>query len=427
MPPTEPTPAAEPALTPAEADALLASTVLTEEGRQDPYGTYRRLREGIGRWHSQAGANVVTHYTDCLEVLRHPKLGRPEADMDRAQLIGNRPARRPGEVQSMLTLNPPDHTRIRSLVSRAFTPRRVEALRPAIAALLEPVLDRFLANGGGDLVSEVAAQFPIAVISELLGVPGVLAAEVQPLVRAITALIDSASSEEDISRGEAAAHELTGIFDELIEAKRSDPGDDLLSALIAVEEAGDRLSHQELIANTVLLYSAGFETTGNLIGIGTWLLLAYPEQQQRLRDDPGLVPSAVMEMLRFDSPVQLNVRAALKPVELFGEDHGRGTTFIVLQGSGNRDEGIYPDAAGFRVDRFTDPTTATILSFGWGAHHCLGAHLARAEGELVFAAMLAKFASIELDETVLGGPVPRYRSSFTLRGLESLPLKVRTG
>lgn len=411
-------------LSPAQADELLASVVLTDSGRQDPYRAYRELRERAPRWRSTSGATVVTGYHDGLEVLRHPKLGRAEPDMEVPPSIAGRPPRRAEGTSSMLLLNPPDHTRIRALVSRAFTPKRVEELRPRLLALLEPVLDRFAADGHGEVMAQLAVPFPVRVISELLGVPEEGNESIRPLVRAVTALIDAASDEEMNAEGAAAAMKLAMYFLELIEAKRAEPDDRLLSALIQVEAEGDRLSIEELVSNTILLYAAGFETTSNLIGNGLRLLLRNPDQMQLLRDDPSLLPSAVWEMLRADSPVQLNVRIALEPVELFGEPHERGATFVVLQASGNHDESVYERPERFDVTRFADGSAATPLSFGWGAHHCLGAHLARAEGELVFGALLDRFRSIEVEGSRLAGGDPHYRPSFTLRGLESLPVRV---
>ena len=406
------------------ADALLRGIVLTDEGRQDPYRGYAELRDGWGRWRSEAGSVVLTGYRDGLEVLRHPRLGRAEPDMEVPSTFGE-PQRRRENTSTMLLLNPPDHTRIRSLVSRAFTPRRVESMRPSFEALLAPVLDRFAERGGGDVMAEVAIPFPVAVISELLGVPREGNEHIQPMVRAITALIDPASDDAATRAGEAAALELTMYFWGLVEERRVDPDERLLSALIQVEAEGDRLSPEELIANTILLYAAGFETTSNLIGNGLRQLLLHPDQAALLRDRPELVPAAITEMVRIDSPVQLNVRVALEPVELFGEQHPRGTAFVVLQGSGNHDASIYPDPTRFDVTRFDGTDAPQPLSFGWGAHHCLGAHLARAEGEIVFGALLDRFDGIDLDT----GAAPadesmHYRPSFTLRGLERLPVCV---
>lgn len=414
----------EPAPTDASADDLLASTILTDEGRQDPYAAYARLRDGVGRWRTATGSVVLTGYADGLEALRHPKLGRAEADMDLPLTIAGNSRRVSDNTSTMLLINPPDHTRIRGLVSRAFTPRRVEELRGTIGELLQPVLDRFVAHGGGDVMDELAVPYPVAVISELLGVPKDGNEHIRPLVRASTALIDPASSPETTAAGEAAVLELGAYFFDLVEEKRRHPDDRLLSALIQVEEAGDRLSMEELIANTILLYAAGFETTSNLIGNGLRLLLAHPDQLDRLRAEPSLLGPAVLEMLRADSPVQMNVRVVLEPVDLFGEHHRRGSSFIVLQGSGNHDSTVYPDGESFDITRFAAGDVPQPLSFGWGAHHCLGAHLARAEAEIVFGALLERFPRIELDTDALPGGVAHYRPSFTLRGLESLPVRV---
>jgi cytochrome P450 len=310
------------------------------------------------------------------------------------------------------------------LVSRAFTPKRVEGMRDDFRALLDPILDRLTAEGGGDVMAELAVPFPVAVISELLGVPREGNEHIQPMVRAATSLIDAAADAAATEAGQLGVIGLAMYFVELVETKRAEPDDRLLSALIQVESEGDRLSPEELIANTILLYAAGFETTSNLIGNGLRLLLAHPDQMALLRERPDLLPSAILEMLRYDSPVQLNMRFVLEPVELFGELHPRGTAFVVLQGGANHDPDVYPDPTRFDVTRFAAGTAAQPLSFGWGAHHCLGAHLARAEGEIVFGELLARTASIELDRDALGPAGLRYRPSFTLRGLEALPVRL---
>jgi cytochrome P450 len=273
-------------------------------------------------------------------------------------------------------------------------------------------------------MAELAVPFPVAVISELLGVPSEGNEHIRPLVSDSTAFIDAAADDDALQRAELAVICIAEYFEQLVEEKRRKPDDGLLSALMEVEAEGERLSHDELIANTMLLYAAGFETTSNLIGNGLRLLLEHPEQMEHLREEPQLLPSAVWEMLRADSPVQLNVRAVLEEVELFGRTHPRGTQFLVLQGSGNHDDGVYPEAESFDVGRFAGTETPPPLSFGWGAHHCLGAHLARAEAEIVFGALLQRFEQIELDRAALGDRPPHYRSSFTLRGLDRLPVRV---
>ncbi len=407
-----------------DADALLLSLVNTDEGLQNPYPIYDELRSHPTRWRTEVGSVVLTRYDDCLEVLRNPRLGRAEPDMDLPPTFGQQQRRRDPDTATMLFLNPPDHTRIRSLVSREFTPRRVEHLRSDIESLLAPDLERLRRAGGGDVMTQVAVPFPVAVISELLGVPREGNEHIRPLVHAMTSLIDAAADESAREAGLLAAMDLAVYFAELIEAKRESPDDRLLSALTQVEAEGDRLSPEELIANTLLLYAAGFETTSNLIGNGLRLLVEHPDQMMLLHDHPELTSSAVLEMLRHDSPVQLNVRFALEEVDLFGERFERGQEFVVLQGSGNHDPAAYSDPAEFDVRRFTDPRAPQPLSFGWGAHHCLGAHLARAEGEIFFSSLLGVADRIAYEPELVAGGGPRYRSSFTLRGLEALPIRL---
>ncbi len=417
-------------LTVEEADALLMATMLTPEGRQDPYPNYRALADGIGHYTSVIGSDVFTGYDDCQALMRNPAWGRDEPDMERPEssMRANRQRDAEVETDSMLFLNPPKHTRLRGLVSRAFTPRRVEGLRERIEALLAPRLDELAEAGTADLIEVLAVPFPVAVISALLGVPPDLDGEIRTHVRASTALIDIAASEEDMAAGMVAFEALDALFRELVSDKRSQPGDDLLTGLLEVEADGDRLSEDELVANALLMYAAGFETTSNLIGNGLWMLLRHPDQMARLRQDPSLIPSAIQEILRFDSPVQLNGRTALGTTDLFGREVDRGAQTVTLLGAANRDRTKYTNPDTCDVGRFATgsagsgnggPPPPPPLSFGWGIHHCLGSHLALAEGEIVFANLLDRFASIEL-----AGDAPVYRDSFTLRGLESLEITV---
>lgn len=416
-------------LTAAEADALLMATMLTPEGRQDPYPNYRALSDGIGSYTSAIGAEVFTGYDDCQALLRNPAWGRDEPDMERPPNSPRSNRQRSmdpdEEIDTMLFLNPPKHTRLRGLVSRAFTPRRVDGLRDSIETLLAPRLDELAEAGEADLIEVLAVPFPVAVISALLGVPQDLDGEIRTHVRASTALVDIAASEEDSAAAMVAVAALDEIFTELLADKRNNPGDDLLTGLLEVEADGDRLSERELLANALLMYAAGFETTSNLIGNGLWMLLRHPEQFERVRRNPSLVPSLVQEILRFDSPVQLNGRTALSTTDLFGQEVDRGAQTVTLLGAANRDPAKYDDPDTCNVARFVadgpdvvGPPAPPPLSFGWGVHHCLGAHLALAEGEIVFSRLLERFGSIEL-----AGDAPRYRDSFTLRGLESLNIR----
>ena len=398
----------------AAADALVMHVVLTDEGRQNPYDGYDQLRRDRPRHESSVGVTVVTGYADGLELLRSPKWGRPEPDMPlEASLFGARPDRDGGRTHAMLFLNPPEHTRIRAPFSRTFTPKRVEALRENVRNLLTPIIERLAELGTADVMTELAVPLPVAVISELIGVPQSDSAQFRDLVRDGTANIDPAATPEDLQRAEEAIIVMAGYFVELIEHKRKNPDDRLLSALIETQETGEGLSPEELVANILLLYAAGFETTSNLIGNGLRALLLNPGEFDRLRANPALMGSAVMEMLRWDSPVQINGRTALVDTDLFGQPVQRGAGTMILQGACNTDPAAYPDPRRFDIARFDGSEAPQPLSFGWGAHHCLGAHLARAEAEEVFTALIESFGSIGF-----GGEMPKYRASATLRGLE---------
>ncbi len=405
----------------ATADGLLLNAILTDEGRQNPYDIYDQLRTGRPRHVGATGFTIVTGYEDGLELLRSPKWGRPEPDMsEEGSLFPNRRQREDVPRVTMLFINPPEHTRIRAPFSRTFTPKRVEALRENVRTLLAPILETLRDGGPVDVMTELAVPLPVAVISELIGVPQEESRGFRDLVRDATANIDPAADDAALARADAAIAELAGYFVNLIEHKKSHPDDRLLSALVETMGEPEGLSTEELVANILLLYAAGFETTSNLIGNGLRALLLNPDQLTVLRSNPGLMSSAVLEMLRWDSPVQINGRTSLVDTELFGEPVSRGRMTMILQGAGNHDPAAYSNPRRFEIDRFDSGSAPQPLSFGWGAHHCLGAHLARAEAEEVFAALLGAFSEIEM-----AGGAPRYRASATLRGLESFEVAFR--
>lgn len=399
-------------------EELLFHAALTPQGRDSVLEIYRLMREKFPRFKTSLGLWVLTSYQDCFELLRNPNFGRFPSDIEPPAGLARR--RREGEtVLTMLMANPPVHTRLRSLVAREFTPKRVEAMRSGVRELAREFLARF--GNGGDLMELVAVDLPVTVISELLGVPRQKNEDLKHLVRAAANTIDIAADEQALEEGERAAETLGEYFLELATHKRVHPDDGLFSALIQVEEQGDKLSEAELIANTLLLYAAGFETTSNLIGNGTRALLQFPEQMARLRSDPSLISSAVWEMLRYDSPVQMNARSCLdEGVVALEHSWERGESALVLQGAANHDDSVYRNPEVFDVGRFVDlRKTPPPLSFGWGPHHCLGAHLARLEGEEFFSELLGRTESIELLD-----PSPRRRASFTLWGFESLHLRL---
>ncbi|QYG94415.1 cytochrome P450 [Iamia sp. SCSIO 61187] len=398
-----------------EADEVVFEILGGETGRADPYPLYRRLREGRAVHCSPStGVWFVSDYGVAKHVLHDPRFGRGNGSMMGA-MADAEVAVRSGEMRrasrNMLFADPPDHTRLRGLVSRAFTPRRVEELRPRLVELVDPLFD---AAGGGqdvDLLDAVAFRFPVAVIGELVGVPEEDRDQFRTLVRASTAMIEAAPSAEALADAQRSMGEMSEYFHDLVARRRRRPSGDLLSAMIAIEDAdGDRLTEDELVSTAILLFGAGFETTTNLIGNGTLCLLRHPDQLARLRADPSLLLTAVEEMLRFESPVQLDARTALVDAEVDGHPVEAGTSVVTFLGAANRDPQVFTEPDVFDVGRSPN----NPLSFGWGIHHCLGAHLARLEGEVVFGRMLERFARIELIEE------PTWRQSITLRGLEGL-------
>ena len=408
------------------ADAALLEVLLTPEGRADPYPLYRRIRERapVLRTSFGDGSIALTRYEDCIVALRNPRLGRgivgPNARPIRTSLPGAadpevRALFFAGAGQSMLFTDPPEHTRLRGLVNRAFTPRRVESLRPAVEAMVDELLDEMAERGEVDVMDVLAFPLPVAVIGELVGVPAADRAQFRSLVRASTAGLEPFVDNDAITAALAAQEQMRSYFFELLAERRRSPADDLLSGMLEAGETDDRLTDDEIVSTAILLFGAGFETTTNLIGNGLSALMANPDQFERLRSDPGLTSTAVDELLRYDSPVQMNSRTALEPAEVAGVALEPGQTVMILQGAANRDP-----------DRFDDPDRLDVaradnspLSFGWGAHHCIGAALARMEGAVVFRALADRFSSVE----PTGEPVER-RPGITLRGVANLPVRI---
>ena len=410
-----------------KAEAALVHLLATEEGRADPYPHYKLIRDRAPVLRSSTGALVLTRYRDGMAALRNPRFGRGIVGRQaRPQtLVGSASPELRQEffersANSMLFADPPDHTRLRRLANRAFTPRRVEQLRPAVQAAVDSIVARMAEAGSADVMSELAFPLPVTVIGELLGVPAADRPRFQPLVRAATVGLEPFVDDDGLRAAMAAQDEMRAYFAELLADRRRNPADDLLTDLAAAREADDALTDDEIIATAILLFAAGFETTTNLIGNGLLALLRHPDQLDRLRREPALGTSAVEELLRYDSPVQVNSRTALEAGEVAGETVEPGQMIMVLQGAANRDP-----------DRFEEPDRLDLgrsdnvpLSFGWGAHHCLGAPLARMEGDVVFTTLAATFPVISLSTADL-----EWKAGITLRGLASLPveLAVRAG
>jgi cytochrome P450 len=327
-------------------------------------------------------------------------------------------------AQSMLGLDPPDHTRQRSLVSRAFTPRTVEKLRPRVAELVEVCLDEMAEAETCDVMETIAKPLPVSVISEMLGVPRTDWPEIRETVTDLVAALEPAATVPELELAMDARHVLRDYFTSLIAIRRADPRDDLLSGLIAARDEHDQLSESEILAVAILLFAAGAETTTNLIGNGVNQLLNHPEQMERLWQDPSLVPSAVEEILRFDSPVQLDGRSCLEAGEFAGVHFEEGDRVITLLGAANHDGKHFERPDEFDVTRYAGRNGSgpaePVMSFGSGIHYCLGANLAKLEGQEVFAGLVRRFSTIEA-----AGDRP-FRHRMVLRGLETCPVAVRS-
>jgi cytochrome P450 len=399
-------------------DGWLLQVLITPEGQANPYPYYTLMREEARVSRTSFGPYVVNGYDECQAVLRDPRLGRGiSLEGASAGIFGENGTRR-GEFfevsqHNMLLADPPDHTRLRRLVSRSFTPRQMDRLRPAVHALVAGLLDVMAEKGDVEFMSDFALPLPMAVIGELVGVPSSDWSGLQPLVRAAARGIEPVLASEEIDVAIEAIGALGEYFFALLEDRRRSPRDDLLSSLVEAWENDDRLTDEEVASTAILLFAAGFETTTNLLGNGLLALLTHPEQLADWRAHSDIAPTAVEELLRFDSPVQFNLRTALERADLAADPLERGDRIVVLQGAANRDPRRFenPDDLDLRRENNVP------LSFGWGIHHCIGAALARMEGEIAFNALLERFGDIELlaDE-------PHWRPGFTLRGLLELPV-----
>ncbi|MDN5914444.1 MAG: cytochrome P450 [Pseudonocardia sp.] len=407
-------------------DAPDLATLFSPEHRADPYPAYRRWRENAPVAELAPGFLVLSSHEACSEVLRNPAFGHAEpGDDDHGPLGSGRPRGsgtslvddqgRP--VISFLGLNPPDHTRLRRLVSKAFTARTVAGLVPRVEEITAELLDAAVDAGDVDLLGALAEPLPVRVISEMLGVPAADHERFAAWSHAMARGTDPAFllSDDILDTIATAREEYVGYFRELAAERRAHPGDDLLSALVEVSDGGDTLTENELLVTCTLLLTAGHETTVNLIGNGTLALLRHPEQLAALRDDPDLVEPAVEELLRYDSPVQLTSRQALQDTTIGDVDTPRGTVALTLVGAANRDPAAHEDPE--RLDITRPPSRH--LAFGQGIHFCLGAPLARAEGRTALRELARRAPNLR----PAGDPV--WKENITLRGLATLPVTLR--
>jgi cytochrome P450 len=391
--------------------------------RADPFETYDAIRERGLVSRGPFGLVTASHSV-CANVLRSETFGvglRPESLpapiglLLRAASRGAVPT--PVDPPSMLAVDPPVHTRYRRLVSRVFTARAMESLRPRIEVLAGELLEELAADGADavDLVAGYAAQLPVTVIAEILGVPVAMREQFLSWGNGAAVTLDIGISYAEFRRSE---RDLTAMRSWMLghfAALRENPGGDLLSQLVQVKDEDGRLSEDELAATAMLLLGAGFETTVNLIGNGAVQLVAHPEQLERLRGDASLWPNAVEEVLRYDSPVQRTARVAMAPTRLAGSELATGQLVVALLGGANRDPAVFDDPHRFDVAR---ANAREHLAFSAGVHYCLGAALARLEGEIGLRALFERFPDLSLAGT------PTRRGTRVLRGYDEIPVRL---
>ncbi|MGV9754446.1 cytochrome P450 [Streptomyces tricolor] len=388
----------------------------------DPYPAYAELRargrviryEPTDQW-------LVPHHADVSALLRDRRLGRTYRHRFTHEEFGRTPP--PPEHEpfhtlndhGMLDLEPPDHTRIRRLVSKAFTPRTVERLRPYVHGLAHELVAALVREGGGDLLSDVAEPLPVAVIAEMLGVPDADRALLRPWSADICGMYELNPSPESAARAVRASVEFSDYLRELIAARRKEPGEDLISGLIAAHDEGDRLTEQEMISTAVLLLNAGHEATVNATVNGWWALFRNPAQLAALRADHSLVPSAIEELMRYDTPLQLFERWVLDDIEIDGTTVPRGAEIAMLFGSANHDPAVFTGPDRLDLTREDNPH----ISFSAGIHYCIGAPLARIELAASMTALLQQAPTLTLASE------PKRKPNFVIRGLERLDVELR--
>jgi cytochrome P450 len=386
---------------------------------ENPYSLYDQLREADPvYWDERAKSWVLTRYTDVAAALRDPRY-TVMGFMSNTSWIPEdmRPTLEPplrAVSRQMLFQDPPDHTRLRGLVAKAFTPRMIESLRPVIQRVTDELLDQAEAKGHMELIGDFAFPLPAIIIATMLGVPPEDREQFNRWSSYFGRLLDGGDfSLESIFEAVTEVSDFLDYFRSIMHARRAAPKDDLMQAMIDAEEQGDALSEEELLGNCILILAAGHGTTTHLIGNGTLALLRHPDQAQVLREKPSLIQNAVTELLRYDSPVQLTSRHAKEALQIGGKQVSSGQEVIMLLGAANHDP-----------EQFANPDQLLLtrqenrhLSFGLGVHFCLGAPLARVEGEIAFSTLFKRFPNLRLETDEV-----KWQQSVVFRGLKELPV-----
>ena len=392
--------------------------LLSPEFRRDPYPALASAREAEPVHQDALGIWYVLRHADCVSLMKDPRLGRDLRKWAGYGFVRPYIAESPLErcVESwMFSLDPPEHTRLRRLVARAFTPKAVEAMRGFIERTADELIDEMGDAREVDLMRDFAQPFPVRVIARILGLSIDDYAELRRWSDAVAVVVEPTARKKQRLAANDALVELTAYLAAQAAERRRAMGDDVLSTLLRAEDDGDRLGSDELISQLVLLFIAGHETTANLIGNGMLALLRHPAELARLRADASLVPTAVDEMLRFDGPVNTNARAVHVDVEVAGKVIPKGSLLMCMLGSANRDPSVFASPDRFDVGRSPNPH----IGFGGGVHFCLGAPLARLEAQVAFECLLARFPQIETDEARI-----EWRDLVNLRGLKTFPVRL---
>lgn len=386
---------------------------------RNPYPVYHDLRANDPvHWSDIMGSWVLTRYDDVVATMRDPRrfsnAGRHALSLDRLPAHVRKKAKPIYDhyAVGLIHTDPPDHTRMRALINKVFTVRAMESLRPRVQKIVDDLLDAAASSGEMDIMAALAYPLPVAIISQILGIPEEDNEKFAYWNEGVNELTASGrTTESNIERGLPIYKHLRAYLRELIEKRRRDPQDDLLSALVMVEEEGDRLSEEELITNYQTLITAGFETTMNLIGTGLLTLMRHPDELTRLQADPSLTESAVEELLRFEAPFQRNWRVAAQVVELGGKRIERGQLVAQMLGAANRDPEVFPEPDRFDITR----DSGRHIAFGYGIHFCIGAPLARIEADVAFRTLLRRFPALKLKQENAD-----WREEIVFRGLNSL-------
>jgi hypothetical protein len=401
---------------PRKSPTLSLYQLLDPEVLANPYPLYARLRTELPvYWDPYLHAWVVTRYADVVTVLHHFSANRtPTPEQFAALGLAELAPLSQMMVKQMLFMDAPDHTRLRGLASMAFTPARVEVLRSHIKGIMDRLLEPLVSAGRMDVIADIAAPLPAIVTAEMLGVPTSDSDKLKAWSADFAEVLGNFQHNPDrASRTLKCVEEMTDYFRTAMERLRVEPREGLINALMTAEMDGDRLTEEEIIANSIVTMVGGQETTTNLIGNGILALLRNPDQLERLRSDLSLIPSAVEELLRYESPSQHTARLAPQDTELGGKQIRKGQAVIAVMGAGNRDPQRFPDPDRLDIAR----TDNRHLAFGWASHFCFGAPLARLEGQIALEAFVRRLSDIALEPEPLV-----WRDNLGLRGLTALPV-----